>query len=291
MEGTYLMRITVNDTALYFDVEGTGLVPDGQTLRERPVIVALHGGPGFDHAYFKPALSVLTDMAQVIYVDLRGQGRSDRVPVATCTLEQMADDVAAFCRALGLASPVILGHSAGGFVALHLAVRHPDLVGRLILVDTAAATADMGDAMGRLEQRRGPEARAAGQRVFGGDFSPESMADFGRLVLPAYVHDPATAGAMFEALGRSSFSAEVASYYFREHAPCYDLREQLGDIGVPTLVVVGESDWLCPPSAAQVIAAGVPQADLVVIPEAGHFSFGEQPACFADAVHRFLITG
>lgn len=285
------MRITVNDTALYFDLEGAGLVPDGPGMRERPVVIALHGGPGFDHAYFKPALSVLTDMAQVVYVDLRGQGRSDRPPVETCTLEQMADDVAAFCRTLGLDRPAILGHSAGGFVALQLAVRHPELVGRLILVDTAAATADMGDAMGRLEQLRGPEARAAGERVFGGDFSPESMAEFGRLVLPAYVHDPAMAGAMFEALGRSRFSAEVASYYFRELAPHYDLRAQLGAIGVPTSVVVGESDWLCPPSAAQVIAASVPQAELVVIPEAGHFSFGEQPVCFAAAVHRFLITG
>ena len=283
------MRITVNDTALYFDVEGAGLVPDGETLRERPVIIAIHGGPGFDHAYFKPALSVLTDTAQVIYIDLRGQGRSDRPPVETCTLEQMADDVAAFCRALGLDRPAILGHSAGGFVALHLTVRHPDLVGRLILVDTAAATADMGDAMGRLELLRGPQARAAGERVFGGDFSPEAMADFGRLVLPAYAHDPATAGPLFEALGRSSFSAEVASYYFRERASRYDLREQLGEIGVPTLVVVGASDWLCPPSAAQAIAVGVPRADLVVIPEAGHFAFAEQASCFANAVHRFLV--
>jgi proline iminopeptidase len=284
------MRITVNDTALYFDVEGAGLVPDGQALRERPVVVALHGGPGFDHAYFKPALSVLTDTAQVVYIDLRGQGRSDRPPVATGTLEQMADDVAAFCRTLGLSGPAILGHSAGGFVALLLAVRHPDLVGRLILVDTSASTADMGDAMARLEQLRGAAARAAGERVFSGDFSEAAMADFGHLVLPAYVHDPATAGAMFEALGRSSFSAEVASYYFRELAPRYDLRGQLGDIRVPTLVVVGESDWLCPPSAAQVIAAAVPQAELLVVPEAGHFSFGEQPAIFADAMRRFLIA-
>lgn len=285
------MRITVNDTTLYFDAEGAGLVPNGQAMSERPTILALHGGPGFDHAYFKPGLTPLTDTAQLIYLDLRGQGRSDRVPVETCTLEQMADDVAAFCQALGLAGPVVVGHSAGGFVALQLAVRHPDVAGRLMLVNTAAATADLGDAMGRLERRCGPEARAAGERVFGGDFSPESMADFGRLVLPAYAHDPATAGPVFEALGRSSFSAEVASYYFRERAPRYDLSGRLGDIGVPTLVVVGESDWLCPPSAAQAIAASMPRADLVVIPEAGHFAFAEQPERFGEAVRRFLTAG
>ena len=204
------MRITVNDTALYFDVEGAGLVPDGAAMRARPTIVALHGGPGFDHAYFKPALSTLTDTAQIVFLDLRGQGRSDRPPVETCTLEQMADDVAAFCRTLGIHRPVVLGHSAGGFVALHLAVRHPDLAGRLILVDTAAATAGMGDAMGRLEARYGAAARAAGERLFGGDFSAEAFADFGRLVFPAYFHNPATAGEMIAAMGRTGFVPEVA---------------------------------------------------------------------------------
>lgn len=282
------MRLAVNDTRLYFDVEGAGLVPAGQVMRERPALLALHGGPGFDHAYFKPALSALADTAQIVYLDLRGQGRSDRPAVETCTLEQMADDVAAFCQTIGIERPVILGHSAGGFVALHVATRHPGLAGGLILVNTAAATSDMGDAMGRLEQRRGAEARAAGERVFGGDFSAGAMEAFGRLVLPAYVHDVATAGNMFEALGRCGFSADVATYYFRECASHYDLRERLADISAPTLVIVGESDWLCAPDASRTIVAGIPDAELLLIPEAGHFSFGEQPAVFQDAMRQFL---
>jgi proline iminopeptidase len=284
------MYITVNDATLYFDVEGAGLVPDGQTMHERPTILALHGGPGFDHAYFKPSLSALTDTAQVIYLDLRGQGRSNRPPLETCTLEQMADDVAAFCRVLGLERPAILGHSAGGFVALHLAVRHPDVIGRLILVATVAASADTSEAMPRLEARAGSAARAAAERVFAGDFSSESMVDFGRLVMPAYVHDPATAGPVLEAIGRSGFSDEVASYYFQKLAPHYDLRGRLGEIGLPTIVVIGESDWLCAPSASRAIAAAIPGSHLVVIPDAGHFPFGEQPEKFGDAVRAFLAS-
>lgn len=63
------MHTAVNATELYFDVEGTGLIPDGPTMRERPVALLLHGGPGFDHAYFKPALSILADTAQLVYLD------------------------------------------------------------------------------------------------------------------------------------------------------------------------------------------------------------------------------
>ncbi|CAN5753858.1 alpha/beta fold hydrolase [soil metagenome] len=282
------MRIAVNDTVLYFDVEGSEIIPDGPALRQRPVILALHGGPGFDHAYFKPALSGLADIAQVIYLDLRGQGRSDRPPIQTCTLEQMADDVAEFCRMLGLDRPVILGHSAGGFVALHLALRHPSTIGRLILVDSAAASADMSEALARLEQQHGSAARAAAERTFGGDFSPESMAEFGRLVGPAYVHDPLSSRSVLEAFGRSHFSAEVARYYFLERSSHYDLRGCLAEIRVPALVVVGASDWLRAPDASRTIASGIPGATLLIIPDAGHFSFGEQPEAFLNAVRHFL---
>jgi proline iminopeptidase len=88
------MRISVNDTTLHLDVDGSSLVPDGSAMREKPVLVVLHG-PGFDHHYFKPGLSPLSVAAQLIYLDLRGDGSSDRPPIESCTLEQMADDVAA----------------------------------------------------------------------------------------------------------------------------------------------------------------------------------------------------
>lgn len=284
------MRITVNATELYFDVEGPALVPDGPMMRERPTMLVLHGGPGFDHTYFKPALSALADTAQVVYLDLRCQGRSGRPPVETCTLEQMADDVAAFCKALGIDRPIVLGHSAGGFVALHLALRHPDVVGRLILVDTAAASADTGDAMATLEERHGSDARAAAERMFGGDFSEPAMNDFMRLVFPAYVCDPTRIRAVGEVVGRCAFNPVVAGYYFQHRAALYDVRAQLDQIQVPTLVMVGDYDWLTPPSASRAIAARIPQAELSVIPNAGHFAFLEQLDLWTRIVRDFATA-
>ena len=71
-----VMRITVNHTELYFDVEGPELALAGDELRPRPTIVVLHGGPGFDQGYLRPGLRALADDAQLVFVDLRGQGRS-----------------------------------------------------------------------------------------------------------------------------------------------------------------------------------------------------------------------
>jgi proline iminopeptidase len=284
------MRLPINGTELYFDVEGAGLVPDGPEMRERPVILALHGGPGFDHAYFKPWLSPLADFAQVVYLDLRCQGRSGRPAIETCTLEQMADDVASLCRTLEIHRPIILGHSAGGFVALTLAVRHPEVVGRLILLDTAAATADLDGTLDLLDQRRGVEARQAAARLFAGDTSPSAMEDFGRLVLPAYVGDPATFGPIAESLARSSFNPEVSTFWSRQCALRYNLRPRLTEIHAPTLVVVGELDWVTPPSASRAIAAKLPEAEIEILPGAGHFLFAEALDEFLRIVRRFVAA-
>jgi pimeloyl-ACP methyl ester carboxylesterase len=72
------VRVQVGDgTRLYFDVAGMGLVPEGRTMRERPVLLCLHGGPGFDHSLLKSALAPLDAVAQAVFPDHRGQGRSD----------------------------------------------------------------------------------------------------------------------------------------------------------------------------------------------------------------------
>jgi proline iminopeptidase len=72
------MHVEVNGTRLWFDVDGPALAPDGPSLRERPTVVLLHGGPGsFDHSYFKPEFARLAEAAQVVYLDLPGHGRSE----------------------------------------------------------------------------------------------------------------------------------------------------------------------------------------------------------------------
>ena len=128
------MRVRLRDgTRLYFDVAGMGLVPEGPLMRERPTLLCLHGGPGFDHSLLKSALAPLADTAQVVFLDHRGQGRSDRSAPDRWNLDTWIEDVVDFCGALELEHPVVLGQSFGGVVALGVAIRHPDLVARLIV--------------------------------------------------------------------------------------------------------------------------------------------------------------
>jgi pimeloyl-ACP methyl ester carboxylesterase len=90
------MHVDVKGTRLWFDIDGAALVPDGDRMRERPTVVLLHGGPGsFDHSYFKPDFARLSEVAQVVYLDLPGHGRSGWGDPADWSFELAADAVPA----------------------------------------------------------------------------------------------------------------------------------------------------------------------------------------------------
>jgi proline iminopeptidase len=79
-------------------------------------------------------------------------------------------------------------------------------------------------------------------------------------------------------------------YFFGALAADYDLRPRLVEIGVPTLVIVGRYDWICPPAASHALASQIPGADLVEIADAGHFGFSEEPEAFQNAIIAFLLS-
>jgi proline iminopeptidase len=203
----------------------------------------------------------------------------------------MADDVALLCDRLGIMAPILFGHSAGGFVALHLALRHPGSVGALILCDTAPTLAPLSDENPppTLAERASSEAVLVAQRLFDGDFSPESLEAFGRSVAPYYA-GPRHTDIPGRLLRLSTFAPDVAGYFFGALVAEYDLRPRLAEIGAPTLVIVGCYDWVCPPAASRALASQIPGAELVEIADAGHFAFSEEPEGFRNAVTAFLST-
>lgn len=136
------MRISLGDVTLWFDVSGPSVVPQGGAAIERPTLVAVHGGPGLDHVNLKAELTPLAELAQVIYYDQCGHGRSDHCTPATWNLPTWADDLRRLCDALGLVKPVILGSSFGGHVVLTYAGFFPGHPGGIILANTTGGRSD-----------------------------------------------------------------------------------------------------------------------------------------------------
>jgi proline iminopeptidase len=254
------MHVIVNGVRLFFDVEGPKLVPDGPVMREKPTLLLLHGGPGFDHSIYRPAYSALADVAQVIFLDHRGNGRSEDGPRENWNLAQWGDDVHAFCDVLGIVSPIVLGTSFGGMVALAYATRHPEHPSKLVLISTEAAGGTHRERRVTLFERfGGPEVGALARRRFmedGGHADQAALEAWRRLAMPVYTRKPRHPDAARRAISRP----EVLHWFTRPggESHTFNMLPELGRISCPTLVLGGEDDPMHPIECQADIAAALP---------------------------------
>lgn len=282
------MLATVNGAKIFFDIEGMGLQPSGDEMVEKPVAFVLHGGPGLDHSYFKPWLSPLAEEVQLVYIDHRGTGRSERVALETCTIEQMADDIEELRKLLGLGRITVIGNSFGGMWAQVYALRYPDSIDRLILITTSPSHEFWTAASGELEARATPEQKAVGPMLFEGKVTTESeFMDWWEVMLPLYFHtwDDTIGGRMIK---RGVDDPLVAAYMFEKVIPNYDVRAGLPSVSVPTLVCSGRHDWVTPVSECEAVAELIPNAELVMFESSGHMPFIEEQDRFVAVVRDFL---
>jgi proline iminopeptidase len=282
------MRIAIAPgVRVFVDVEGPGWVPDGPLLRERPTLVLLHGGPGYDHSGFKPAFSRLADLAQIVYYDHRGHGRSDRRPPQEWTLDTFADDVVRLCDALGIERPIVLGQSFGGFVAQRYIARHPAHPAKVILSSTSPHMA-LERKLAMFERLGGRPARDVAER-FWRTPGEATWADYNRVCRGLYNTRPATDDdarrriVMNEAILFASAGGEQRTM---------DLLPGLANARCPVLVMAGAQDPVCPLADSEDIAAALPPelSRLAVFADSGHGAWRDEPDA-AFAVLREFIGG
>jgi proline iminopeptidase len=187
----------------------------------------------------------------------------------------------------------MFGHSAGGFVAMHAALRHPERVAGLILCGSSPTVRPLPDDDGEpapsLASRASADELTHAARVFGGDVTAESVSAFFDVVGPYYLA-PAHMHLFKPVLEASTITIEMMQHFMHAIAPGYDLLPSLAQITAPTLAMVGRYDWVCPPRASRAIARGIPGAQLVEFSESGHMVFVEQPAKFIDTVTAFVAA-
>ncbi|TGD97964.1 alpha/beta fold hydrolase [Methylobacterium nonmethylotrophicum] len=227
-----------------------------------------------DRASFERVREPLAARFRVVVPDLPGFGGSEPVPGG---LEPVADRMAEALRDLGGQDrPVVLGNGYGGFVALQMAIRHPDLAERLVLADCGACFSEPGRQAFRTmaavaaEKELAAVTDTAMRRLFAPTFQAANealMADRRAAFLRT---DPAVFRAACEALAG------------------LDLRPDLAGVTVPTLVVVGEEDEATPPAMSRALAAGLPDARLALLPGCAHVPQLQDPALFLATVMPFL---
>jgi 3-oxoadipate enol-lactonase len=246
------------------DVEQTGQGPD---------LLLLHSLLT-DRGSFAPIVPALSRSRRVTLPALPGFGRSTPAGPA---IEDSADRLAGLLEAVAPAKKTdVIGNGYGGVIALALAARHGDRIGRLVLCDTAASFPEAGKvpfrAMAEAVTRSGMSAivDAAVKRIYPPEYlaaHPEAVLERRAVLLRA---DPAHFAAACRALA------------------VVDLRPALGRIANPTLVVVGTLDSATPPELSRELASGISSATLREIPDCGHCPPLQRPQEFLAAIESFL---
>lgn len=272
------MNININGCDLFVNVDGQG-----------SPIIAHHGAPGLgSHATPKRAFEPLGDTHTVITFDARGSGQSEGKP--PYTHEQWVEDVDGLREHFGFEQFILTGGSYGGFISLEYAVRYPHRLTHLILRDTAARSYNeqaKANALARAKEFPAITEDVL-NRIFEG--TVHDNVDYRRCfeaIAPLYekVYDPERVKEKIDAI---TFRYETKNYAFAHNLPNYDLRDRLGEVEVPTLIVVGRHDWITPVEASEELANLLPNAELVVFEDSGHSPQLEENEKFIALVRDFL---
>ena len=273
--------VNIRDTSLFVEVVGSG-----------EPLALMHGGPSADHwslLHFRE----LADQYTLIFYDHRCNGRSSGAPLSSMTWENLTADADALREKLGFERWSVLGHSFGGHVALEYALRYPEALSKLILLDTGGdARWPRENALGVLAGRGySPKTVELVRRWFSGDFEPKEFLSILFRIGGIYSYDPSlwpVIRDMARGEWRTKFRPEALIYAGRCLMPGWTVMDRVGGIRAPTLVMAGSYDPLFPPEHQTELAAAIPGAQLRLIDRAGHNPHSEQTAEVMRAVRDFI---
>ena len=269
-------------------------------IGQGPAMIVLHGGPDFDHSYLLPELDRLSDHHRLIYYDQRGRGRSaDHVQPEDVTLASDLDDLDKVRQHFRLDKVVLLGHSWGTVLALEYALRYPQHVSRLILMNPGPASADdykhlrsdwLNNRPAEMEQRKAISATPAYQQ---GD--PAAVTAYYRIHFkPAFAYPEnyekfiTRLSASFTKEGVLKARAVEARLMTETWSKTdYNLLPKLKTVSIPALVISGDHEFI-PAATAEHIAQALPNARLVTLKDCGHFTYMECPAPVRENIDSFF---
>ena len=256
-------------------------------------LLIMHGGPGMDHTSMLP-LQPCADQFTLIFYDHRCNGRSDGAAVSSMTWGNLTADAEALRQTLGFDKWAVLGHSFGGMVALEYALRYPQSLSHLLLMDTCGDTRWVQHNAPEILAKRGYSAAAvqAARRFFNGQLTPgEVFSAALKFARAYYYHFSLLAMARQAIFGpRVKMRPEAQIFGFSQLLTGWTVMDRLSEIKAPTLVLAGRHDFQFPPEHQAILADRLPNAQLEIIERAGHNAPMERPAEVIEVVKRFLVT-
>ena len=258
-------------------------------------ILLMHGGPGLDYKTMLP-LKPLIDQFTLVFYDHRCNGHSDGADVTTMTMDNLTADADALRQALGFEKWAVLGHSFGGNVALEYALRFPQSLSQLVLMDTGGDQWWVNhNAMVILAQRGfSPSTVEDARRFYNGQITPREFMTIFMKINKAYNYNGGLdLWTMIQGLVLGyipKMRPEACIFGYGQVLQGWSVMDRLNKIQAPTLVIAGTYDFLFPPEHQKQLASGIPNSHLVMIERAGHNPDMEQPVETLKAIREFMLS-
>ena len=277
------MLIDVGDTRLHVTERGAGEL----------ALFVLHGGPGLDHTMFGSHLDALGDRVRLLLVDERGTGRSEPSAPETWDLTHHAADLEAMAGTLGLERYAVLGHSYGAFIALQHAVDFPGRPAATIVSSGVPDARFLAHVEQELAAFEPVELREQVRASWANEAHARTQQDVAALVsdqLPFHFADPRDPriDELRAALGDAVYGPDALRAAATEDSGAIAVEGRLSEVTHPVLVLAGRQDRTCPVAAAEAMAEGLPDSELVVFEHSGHMAFIEENDAYVAAVRDFL---
>lgn len=283
------MYANLNNTKIFFDIDGAGYVPKDGGLTKKPVCFVLHGGPGESHGYFKPHLNDLTSTMQLIYIDNRGSGFSEAGPQYSYSMENNVEDIEALRKHLGLEKVWVLGHSYGGMVAMKYALKYQQNVEGLLLITTSSSHRFMDKAKLFVERHGSDEQKKMMNVLLNGEFkSIEHLEQYYEVMENLYTTSDNKTHIVKESVWKLNRSFKALNEAFGGFLKTYDITNQLSNIKVPSLVIGGRYDWITQIEDSEEISKKLPNSKLVIMEESSHSVMEEETEKFNRVIIDFV---
>lgn len=262
-----------------------------------PLVITLHGGrgQGSKEGDFRVYLGLFEKYGKyhVVSFDFRGHGHSSDTP--PYTFKQIVDDVEALRRHFTEEKAIIIGGLFGSFLAQQYAITYPDSLSHLVLRGAAPSYHHEAGAFAKLdEQLRAPNSKLGKtvtkqmlEKVFG-SFASDLEFRLAMFALGPLYSENYDANVGLERNLATRFNAESHNSLYSETEKYFDFTKDLPNVKVPTLIVVGEKDWICPKDQSELIARLVPNSKLVVVEGANHGVHAERKELVLSEIEEFI---
>ena len=254
-------------------------------------VVLMHGGPGADHSTMLGLLP-LSANHELIFYDHRCNGRSKGAEMATMTWDNLAEDAEALRNWLQFEKWAVVGHSFGGMVALAYAIRHPDRISRMVLLDTTGDGTCVHKRTPGVLAERGFKKKTVSlaQRFYSGLISPREFKWSMLKLSRAYYGDRRLTFFAKQALQALRIHANASAFIHgtRYLITGWNVMMQLGRVTCPTLILAGSEDFLFPPEQQMKLQKGIDGAQLQIVSGAGHNAHMERPKEIVRIITEFL---